>query len=207
MRLADYAARRPAQLSGGQRQRVALARALVKRPKLLLLDEPLAALDRKLREGTRFELVRLQEQLGLTFVMVTHDQEEAMSWPSRLAVMNHGRIVQVGTPHEVYERPRSRFVADFIGIANILPVGDGRAGWRCGRRRSPCAPRGRTPRTPSPARIVDVAYEGDRSLYRVATDEGRALLVSTANVARTAETFRRGQGVWLGWAADAGRAG
>ncbi len=126
MRLSDYAARRPAQLSGGQRQRVALARALVKRPKLLLLDEPLAALDRKLREGTRFELVRLQEQLGLTFVMVTHDQEEAMSMASRLAVMDRGRIVQIGTPHEVYERPRSRFVADFIGIANILPIGDGR---------------------------------------------------------------------------------
>ena len=121
VRLSDYAARRPAQLSGGQRQRVALARALVKRPKLLLLDEPLAALDRKLREGTRFELVRLQEELGLTFVMVTHDQEEAMSMASRLAVMDLGRIVQVGTPHEVYERPRSRFVADFIGIANILP--------------------------------------------------------------------------------------
>ena len=126
VRLADYAARRPAQLSGGQRQRVALARALVKRPKLLLLDEPLAALDRKLREGTRFELVRLQEQLGLTFVMVTHDQEEAMSMAGRLAVMDRGRIVQVGTPHEVYERPRSRFVADFIGIANILPLDDGR---------------------------------------------------------------------------------
>jgi len=98
VRLSDYAARRPAQLSGGQRQRVALARALVKRPKLLLLDEPLAALDRKLREGTRFELVRLQEELGLTFVMVTHDQEEAMSMAGRLAVMDLGRVVQVGTP-------------------------------------------------------------------------------------------------------------
>src|SRR5437868_3261221 len=115
--------RKPAQLSGGQRQRVALARALVKRPKLLLLDEPLAALDRKLREGTRFELVRLQEQLGLTFVMVTHDQEEAMGMASRLAVMKDGAIVQTGTPHEVYERPATRFVADFIGIANILQTG------------------------------------------------------------------------------------
>ena len=116
----------PPQLSGGQRQRVALARALIKRPKLLLLDEPLAALDRKLREGTRFELVRLQEQLGLTFVVVTHDQEEAMSMASRLAVMNAGRIVQTGTPHELYEQPASRFVADFIGIANILESGPGR---------------------------------------------------------------------------------
>ena len=187
---------------------MALARALVKRPKLLLLDEPLAALDRKLREGTRFELVRLQEELGLTFVMVTHDQEEAMSMASRLAVMDDGRIVQVGTPHEVYERPRSRFVADFIGIANILPVERRpRAGWRCGRRRSPCAPRGRTPTHAVAGRIVDVAYEGDRSLYRVATDDGRVLLVSTANVARTAETFRAARA--CGWAGPPmpGRAG
>ena len=203
VRLSDYAARRPAQLSGGQRQRVALARALVKRPKLLLLDEPLAALDRKLREGTRFELVRLQEELGLTFVMVTHDQEEAMSMASRLAVMDLGRIVQVGTPHEVYERPRSRFVADFIGIANILPIGEGR--WLALRPEKIALSAARPDTASAVAgKIVDVAYEGDRSLYRVATDEGRVLLVSTANVARTAETFRRGQSVWLGWAADAG---
>jgi putrescine transport system ATP-binding protein len=122
VKLADHGARRPAQLSGGQRQRVALARALVKRPKLLLLDEPLAALDRKLREGTRFELVRLQEELGLTFVMVTHDQEEAMSMATRIAVMSHGRIQQVGTPSEIYYKPRSRFVADFIGESNFLEV-------------------------------------------------------------------------------------
>jgi ABC-type Fe3+/spermidine/putrescine transport system ATPase subunit len=204
VRLSDYAARRPAQLSGGQRQRVALARALVKRPKLLLLDEPLAALDRKLREGTRFEMVRLQEELGLTFVMVTHDQEEAMSMASRLAVMDLGRIAQVGTPHEVYERPRSRFVANFIGIANILPIGDGRR-WLALRPEKIALSAARPDTAHAVAgRIVDVAYEGDRSLYRVATDEGRALLVSTANLARTAETFRRGQSVWLGWAADAG---
>jgi putrescine transport system ATP-binding protein len=204
VRLSDYAARRPAQLSGGQRQRVALARALVKRPKLLLLDEPLAALDRKLREGTRFELVRLQEELGLTFVMVTHDQEEAMSMASRLAVMDLGRIAQVGTPHEVYERPRSRFVADFIGIANILPIGDGRR-WLALRPEKIilCAARPDMANAVA-GRIVDVAYEGDRSLYRVATDDDRVLLVSTANIARTAETFRRGQSVWLGWAADGG---
>ena len=173
VRLSDYAARRPAQLSGGQRQRVALARALVKRPKLLLLDEPLAALDRKLREGTRFELVRLQEELGLTFVMVTHDQEEAMSMASRLAVMDRGRIAQVGTPHEVYERPRSRFVADFIGIANILPIGDGRR-WLALRPEKIALSAARPDTAHAVAgRIVDVAYEGDRSLYRVATDDDR----------------------------------
>jgi len=204
VRLSDYAARRPAHLSGGQRQRVALARALVKRPKLLLLDEPLAALDRKLREGTRFELVRLQEELGLTFVMVTHDQEEAMSMASRLAVMDLGRIVQVGSPHEIYERPRSRFVADFIGIVNILPQGDGRR-WLALRPEKIALGVARPDAAHAVAgKIVDAAYEGDRSLYRVATDDGSVLLVSIANVARTAETFRRGQSVWLGWAADAG---
>ncbi len=204
VRLADHAARKPAQLSGGQRQRVALARALVKRPKLLLLDEPLAALDRKLREGTRFELVRLQEELGLTFVMVTHDQEEAMSMASRLAVMDQGRVVQVGTPHEVYERPCSRFVAGFIGVANILPLADGRR-WLA-LRPEKIALHAAPPDTAHAiaGKIVDAAYEGDRSLYRVATDDGQALMVSTANVARTGETFRRGQNVWLGWAADAG---
>ncbi len=203
VRLADHAARRPAQLSGGQRQRVALARALVKRPKLLLLDEPLAALDRKLREGTRFEMVRLQEELGLTFVMVTHDQEEAMSMASRLAIMDLGRVVQVGTPHDVYERPRSRFVADFIGIANILPLADGR--WLALRpeKIALCATRPDTAHAVA-GKIVDIAYEGDRSLYRVATADS-VLLVSTANVARTTEAFRRGQSVWLGWAADAGQ--
>jgi ABC-type Fe3+/spermidine/putrescine transport system ATPase subunit len=204
VRLSDYSARRPAQLSGGQRQRVALARALVKRPKLLLLDEPLAALDRKLREGTRFELVRLQEELGLTFIMVTHDQEEAMSMASRLAVMDLGRVVQVGTPHEVYERPRSRFVADFIGIANILPLEDGRH-WLALRpeKIALCAARPDTAHAVA-GKIVDAAYEGDRSLYRVATDDGQVLMVSTANTARNAAALRRGHSVWLGWAADAG---
>src|SRR5467141_4037097 len=120
VRLSDYAARRPAQLSGGQRQRVALARALVKRPKLLLLDEPLAALDRKLREGTRFELVRLQEQLGVTFIVVTHDQQEAMTLGTRLGVMNHGKIAQIGTPSDIYESPATRFVPDFIDSVNMF---------------------------------------------------------------------------------------
>lgn len=118
--LSDLANRKPDQLSGGQRQRVALARGLAKRPKILLLDEPLGALDRKLRERTQFELVNLQERIGTTFILVTHDQEEAMTMSDRIAVMGAGRILQIGTPREVYEYPNSRFVADFIGAANLL---------------------------------------------------------------------------------------
>jgi len=120
VRLSQFARRKPHQLSGGQRQRVALARSLVKRPKLLLLDEPLGALDKKLREHTQFELVNLQEQLGVTFVVVTHDQEEAMTLATRIGVMNLGEIVQVGTPKEIYEYPGSRFVAEFIGNVNMF---------------------------------------------------------------------------------------
>ena len=204
VRLSDLGARRPAQLSGGQRQRVALARALVKRPKLLLLDEPLAALDRKLREGTRFELVRLQEELGLTFIMVTHDQEEAMSMAARLAVMDLVRIKQVGTPHEVYERPCSRFVADFIGVANILSLGNGR--WLALRPEKIALSAERPDTALSVAgKILDVAYEGDRSLYRIATEQGGVMLVSSTNVGRLGQTFRRSQHVWLAWSTDAGQ--
>ncbi len=112
--------RKPDQLSGGERQRVALARAVIKRPKLLLLDEPLAALDKKLREHTQFELMNLQHELGITFVVVTHDQEEAMTLSTRIAVMNHGQLEQVGTPGEVYEYPCNRFVADFVGNINFF---------------------------------------------------------------------------------------
>jgi putrescine transport system ATP-binding protein len=120
VKMGPYAKRKPHQLSGGQRQRVALARSLIKRPKLLLLDEPLGSLDRKLREHTQFELVNIQERLGVTFVVVTHDQEEAMTLASRIGVMNHGEIVQVGTPTDIYEYPNSKFVADFIGSVNMF---------------------------------------------------------------------------------------
>jgi len=123
VRMGAYLARKPHQLSGGQRQRVALARALIKRPKLLLLDEPLGALDRKLREHTQFELINIQQQLGVTFVVVTHDQEEAMTLATRIGVMNHGKIVQIGAPRQIYEFPATRFVADFIGSVNLF---DGR---------------------------------------------------------------------------------
>jgi putrescine transport system ATP-binding protein len=136
VQLSEFARRKPHQLSGGQRQRVALARALVKRPKLLLLDEPLAALDKKLRQHTQFELANIQYQLGVTFVVVTHDQEEAMALSTRIAVMDRGRIAQVGTPNEIYEYPRTRFIAEFIGTINmfagIVETSDGeRVSVRC----------------------------------------------------------------------------
>jgi len=122
VRMGRLAKRKPNALSGGERQRVALARALVKRPKLLLLDEPLAALDKKLRQHTQFELMNLQDELGVTFIVVTHDQEEAMTLSTRIAVMNEGRFEQVGTPGQVYEYPVNRFVADFVGNVNLLEV-------------------------------------------------------------------------------------
>ncbi len=120
VKLEPLARRKPHQLSGGQRQRVALARALIKQPKLLLLDEPLGALDKKLREETQFELIRIQETLGVTFIVVTHDQDEAMTLATRIGVMNEGVIRQVGEPREIYEEPNSRFVSDFIGSVNMF---------------------------------------------------------------------------------------
>ena len=120
VQLSAYGKRKPHQLSGGQQQRVALARSLAKRPQLLLLDEPLGALDKKLRQRTQFELVNIIESVGVTVVMVTHDQEEAMTMASRIAVMSHGRVLQVGTPKEIYECPINRFVADFIGNINLF---------------------------------------------------------------------------------------
>ena len=120
VQLGRFRNRKPDQLSGGQRQRVALARALIKQPKVLLLDEPLAALDKKLRERTQFELANIQDELGITFVVVTHDQEEAMTLSTRIAVMEHGRFRQVGSPKEIYEFPANRFVAEFIGMINTF---------------------------------------------------------------------------------------
>jgi putrescine transport system ATP-binding protein len=120
VQLAHLAQRKPHQLSGGQRQRVALARALIRRPKVLLLDEPLSALDKKLREKTQFELMDLQYAVGITFLVVTHDQDEAMALASRIAVMDRGKVMQVGTPSEIYEFPQSRFVADFVGTTNLF---------------------------------------------------------------------------------------
>jgi putrescine transport system ATP-binding protein len=133
VQLGPLAKRKPHQLSGGQRQRVALARALIRRPKVLLLDEPLSALDKKLREQTQFELMNIQSQVGITFVFVTHDQDEAMALSTRIAVMNRGQVIQVGTPSEIYEFPQNRFVADFIGTTNLFE-GTVRDGDRGGAR-------------------------------------------------------------------------
>jgi putrescine transport system ATP-binding protein len=120
VQMSQFAKRKPAQLSGGQKQRVALARSLAKQPKVLLLDEPLGALDKKLREQTQLELVNIQDKVGITFIMVTHDQEEAMTMSSRIGIMKEGRIAQIGAPYDVYENPKSRFVGDFIGNANMI---------------------------------------------------------------------------------------
>jgi putative spermidine/putrescine transport system ATP-binding protein len=122
VRLEGFEARRPGQLSGGQRQRVALARALVNRPRVLLLDEPLGALDLKLRQQLQVELKRIQEEVGITFIYVTHDQDEALTMSDRIAVMDHGRILQVGAPNEVYDEPSSQFVAGFVGVSNLLEL-------------------------------------------------------------------------------------
>jgi putrescine transport system ATP-binding protein len=213
--LEPLARRKPEQLSGGQKQRVALARALAKKPKLLLLDEPLGALDRKLREATQFELVNIQESLGLTFVIVTHDQEEAMTVSTRLAVMRDGRIAQLGEPHEVYEMPNSRYVADFIGDVNILEgsvedvaagtirleaggiarLGDGR-GLGAGRVALALRPEKIAIRRPDETAagantldgtIEDIAYLGDMSIFNVRLDGGALVRVARTNRFRALE--------------------
>jgi putative spermidine/putrescine transport system ATP-binding protein len=145
VRLEGYGDRRPGQLSGGQRQRVALARALVNRPRVLLLDEPLGALDLKLRQELQVELKRIQEEVGITFVYVTHDQDEALSMSDRIAVMDAGRVIQIGSPHAVYDEPESRFVAGFVGVSNVLElaveaVADGVATLRLGATDAVSAP-------------------------------------------------------------------
>lgn len=215
VKLEKLARRKPAQLSGGQRQRVALARALAKKPKLLLLDEPLGALDRKLRESTQFELVNIQETLGLTFVIVTHDQEEAMTVSTRLAVMDEGKIAQIGEPHDVYEAPATRYVAEFIGDVNILEgtVGDAATGAVAlrdggtvdlGPSRAAAGPvalalrpekieieriAGETAPEANTltGSVEDIAYLGDMSIYNVRLPGGGLVRVSRANRYRALE--------------------
>jgi ABC-type Fe3+/spermidine/putrescine transport system ATPase subunit len=188
-------ARRPAQLSGGERQRVALARSLVLQPDVLLLDEPLAALDPKLRKQMRVELKALQRHAGITFLLVTHDQEEALSMSDQLAVMNQGRIEQVGPPEEVYLHPRTRFVAGFLGAVNWI----GKVGVRPEATRIEHSAASSSPRS-APATVVDSVFLGDRIhvLVRLASGEQ-----ATAQVNRGSTVYQPGESVRICWdAAD-----
>lgn len=233
VQLEGYGDRKPAQLSGGQRQRVALARALARRPKLLLLDEPLAALDRKLREDTQFELREVQRRLGASFVLVTHDQDEAMVMAERIGVMRAGRIEQIGSPREIYDRPATRWVAGFVGEVNLFDVtvegiADGRMRLR-GRAGEvfdvPAEP-GCTTAQPGtlalrPERVqialqdfegsfaagevADMAYRGNMTLWRVRLPSGALILASRPNDEAQSAAILPGARVWLGSAWGAGR--
>jgi putrescine transport system ATP-binding protein len=217
VKLEGLGARKPDQLSGGQRQRVALARALVKRPRVLLLDEPLAALDKKLRGETQFELMHLKQELGLTFVIVTHDQEEAMTVADRIGVMNRGRVMQVATPPELYEQPNSRWVADFVGDVNLIEghvvdvaeTGTVIESAAVGRLRASAAKGAKPGDTvwvalrPEKVRVLrvkptatencasgvvrDIAYLGDLSVYNVALDNGFVMHAAAVNLTRLIE--------------------
>jgi putative spermidine/putrescine transport system ATP-binding protein len=202
VRLSEYGERKPGQLSGGQRQRVALARALVNRPKVLLLDEPLGALDLKLREEMQIFLKELQRELGITFVYVTHDQEEALTMSDRLAVFNDGRIEQIGAPAEVYEQPRTEFVAGFVGVSNMLE--------RDGRRFTIRPEKIRmdddgaeTPALPASERgtIREVVYVGGFTRYVVHLDGGGDLVVVRQNLEASSQEALAEQGrrVRLSW--------
>jgi putative spermidine/putrescine transport system ATP-binding protein len=210
VRLDGFESRKPAQLSGGQRQRVALARALVNEPSVLLLDEPLGALDLKLRQQMQTELKSIQQRVGLTFIYVTHDQEEALNMSDRLAVMNQGLVEQVGTPADVYERPATSFVAGFVGVSNVLEGGAAAA--ISGEERAFTI-------RPEKIRIVDpdhqagpsecvaggrvreVSYLGASTRYTVELDEGGTLVVLQQNVGTSSmqELDIKGRRVRLGW--------
>jgi putative spermidine/putrescine transport system ATP-binding protein len=210
VRLPGLARRKPAQLSGGQRQRVALARALINQPRILLLDEPLGALDLKLRQEMQSELKGLQQRLGITFVYVTHDQEEALSMSDRLAVFNHGKIEQVGAPSEVYERPATAFVAGFVGVSNLF---DGEAAQRIAGRPGRFAVRPEKihlGHKDAPAladaclaegTVKEVVYLGLYTRYVVALDAGADLIVVQQNLATTSTDVAavRGQRVRVQW--------
>ena len=191
VKLPGYGERRPGQLSGGQRQRVALARALVNRPKVLLLDEPLGALDLKLREQMQEELKALQKALGITFVFVTHDQSEALSMADRVAVFNDGRIMQVGSPEDIYRKPNSRFVADFVGSSNILPPDfvarySGQRGWASLRPESIRIVRHKRGEG-VPARVVSLNYLGAGTKVAFDADGIRLHAIVPADVSLPSE--------------------
>jgi putative spermidine/putrescine transport system ATP-binding protein len=212
VRLDGFGGRRPSQLSGGQRQRVALARALVKRPKVLLLDEPLGALDLKLREQMQRELKAIQAEVGITFVFVTHDQQEALTMSDRIAVFNEGQIVQVAPPAELYEHPATAFVAGFVGTSNLLEGEAARAVLGREGRFTVRPEKIRlldpdTPRAPGPGEctatglVVDVAYLGSETRYVVALDAGAELVVMQQNLTTSSTDVlaARGRTVRLAW--------
>ena len=202
VQLEEYGGRKPAQLSGGQRQRVALARAIVNRPQALLLDEPLGALDLKLRQELQVELKRIQQELGITFVYVTHDQEEALTMSDRLAVFNAGRIEQVGAPAEVYEHPASEFIAGFIGVSNVLER-DGRR-FTVRPEKIRMLGEGEQPEQGvdvEEGRIRDVVYVGAITRFHIELDEGGELTVVSQNLeSGSSEVLeRQGSRVRLSW--------
>jgi putrescine transport system ATP-binding protein len=228
-RLQGYGKRRVDQLSGGQRQRVALARALIKHPRVLLLDEPLAALDKKLRAETQFELMELQRKLGTTFVIVTHDQEEAMIVADRIAVMDQGRLAQVAPPAEIYERPNSRWVADFLGEVTMIEgrmaeagiietavgklrvaAGAGKQGETVWLALRPEKIRLRAEHPVPETNVVsgtiaEVGYRGDMSIYKVRLADRSLMKVAVANTgARGQGAYAANDPVWLSWSPDAG---
>jgi putative spermidine/putrescine transport system ATP-binding protein len=191
VKLADFVARKPAELSGGQRQRVALARAMVNKPRVLLLDEPLGALDLKLRHQMQAELKRLQHETGITFIYVTHDQDEALSMSDRIAVFSQGKIEQIGTPFDLYERPASEFVADFVGTSNLL----GRALLRPEKIRllppNSAVAGGNVARL---GMVREATYLGAVTRYQVALDDGTELAVMEANTVPLHDSLRLGAG-------------
>ena len=219
----DYANKRPDQLSGGQRQRVALARALIKRPRVLLLDEPLGALDKKLREKMQLELKRLQHESGITFIVVTHDQEEALVMADRMAVLNAGTISQYGSPSELYEKPNNRFVADFIGVSNLIdatrldattaqvghhtfaitPTPEGQALTLALRpERLVVLAEGQTRENRVQGTVVEVAYHGlDTNLHVKTELSAKPLIVRVPSNEREFHTFASGMPIQLGWQA------
>lgn len=213
VKLSGYGARRPSELSGGQRQRVALARALIKRPKVLLLDEPLGALDLKLREEMQEELKSLQRKVGITFVLVTHDQNEALSMSDRLAVFNEGKVEQIGTPAEIYDHPKTAFVATFVGSSNVLSAKDAKrlAGEERALSLRPekltLSKDGQTLDIEAPVHadgtVADVQYMGAQTRYVVDMGDGVRLSIVRQNQTGAAPGFALGEAVTVTWSRSA----